>query len=100
MERQGGAVGGAGRNGGVQQVPPQNVPPPTASDWTGRFEGVYSRGRGDTPMQLTLATNEMGKLTGELKFGGGNNVPAERTSSRRSHGKCVQSDSGEMDPVC
>lgn len=71
----GGASGGAGPNANAPQAPPPNAPPPKASDWTGRFEGVYSCGRGDTPMQLTLSTDEMGKLSGEVRFGGGNNVP-------------------------
>jgi hypothetical protein len=71
--RGGGTVGG-GVNTGAP--PPRgDQPPPTAADWTGRFEGVYDCGRGHTPIQITLETNEMGKLIGEVRFGGGNNVP-------------------------
>jgi hypothetical protein len=75
VTRSAGATGGGATNG--TGVPPQrnDLPPPTAADWTGRFEGVYDCGRGNTPLRLTLETNDMGKLIGEVHFGGGNGVP-------------------------
>jgi hypothetical protein len=68
-------AGGSSSGGASQQAPP-DLPPPTASDWTGRFEGTYSCGsHTSTPIQFLLTTNSMGKLMGEVRFGGGDGVP-------------------------
>jgi hypothetical protein len=75
-------VGGSGTNQQSAQVrdiaKPRSTRALKASDLTGRFEGSYICGQGETRLVLDLQVDALGNLKGVFTFGGTDGTPLGR----------------------